>query len=195
MSRYLWFVPAFALALPIHSAAQTPSPVTKPGPNTYSQMKNVVTAKGTIEAIATEQRALTVKFDGGYSEVVSVSPQVKRFNEVKVGDRVTMRFYESVVLQVRKPGDTTPAPPESDRSSATAGTGAYPGGTAARQRKATVTIVAIDKTVPSITVKTTEGMTVTRKIYDVKNLEGVAVGDKIDITYTEALLVTLEPTT
>jgi hypothetical protein len=196
MSRHVWFVSAIVLAFAMLAAAQTPPPVTKPASNTYSQMKNEVTAKGTIEAIAADRRAVTVKFESGYSEVVSVSPEVKRFNEVKVGDKVNLRYYEAVVLYVRKAGDTSPAPPESsDKSSATPGGGEHPGGTAARQRKMTVTVVSIDKATPSITVKTPEGETVTRKLQDAKNLEGVSLGDKIDITYTEAMLVGVEPTT
>jgi hypothetical protein len=203
MSRHVWpnatvfpAVLAF-LALPVCASAQSQPPVTKPSPGMLSQMKNEVTAKGTIEAIDADRRIVTVKFDGGYSEVVSASPDVKRFSEVKVGDRVTVRYYESVVLVLRKASDTsTPAPPAmSDKSAATPGEGAHPGGTAARQRKATVTVVSIDKAVPSITVKTPEGHTVTRKIHDAKNLEGVAPGDKIDITYTEAMLVNIGPTT
>jgi len=34
----------------------------------------------------------------------SVSPTVTRFNELKVGDKVKMTYYESLVFQVRKPG-------------------------------------------------------------------------------------------
>jgi hypothetical protein len=180
----------------MHAAAQATPPVTKSAAGGYSQIKNEITAKGTIEAIAPDRRAVTVKFDSGYSEVVSVSPAVKRFNEVKVGDKVTLKYYESVVLYLRKPGDTSPAPPESsDKSAATPGVGQHPGGTAARQRKATVTVVSVDKTTPAIPVKTADGSTDTRRIHDAKTLEGVSPGDKIDNTYTEARLVNLEPTT
>jgi hypothetical protein len=196
MSRHVWPIAAVLMALPVCAAGQSQPPVTKSSPGMLSQMKNEVTAKGTIEAIDADRRIVTVKFDGGYSEVVSASPDVKRFSEVKVGDRVTVRYYESVVLMLRKPGDTSPAPPaSSDKSAATPGAGAHPSGTAARQRKATVTVVSVDKAAPSITVKTHEGHTVTRRVHDVKNLEGVAAGDKIDITYTEAMLVNIGPTT
>ena len=47
--------------------------------------------------------------------------------------------------------------------------------------------------VPSITVVTADGRTLTRKIADKKNLDGVKPGDKIDITYTRAMVINIEP--
>src|SRR5262249_56058821 len=65
-------------------------------------------------------------------------------------------------------------------------------GIAARQTR-TVTVKAVDPGVPSITVETADGRTITRKIEDKKNIEGVKVGDRIDITYTQALVIAAEP--
>ena len=70
---------------------------------------------------------------------------------------------------------------------------ALPAGTVATQDKATVTVKAVDPAVPSITVVTADGRTVTRKIEDKKNIEGLKVGDKIDITYTRAMVINIEP--
>ena len=72
------------------------------------------------------------------------------------------------------------------------GEGALPSGTIGVQEKMTVTIKAIDPDVPSITVTTPDNRTVTRKVDDKKNLEGVQVGDLIDITYTRALVTSIE---
>jgi hypothetical protein len=46
--------------------------------------------------------------------------------------------------------------------------------------------------VPSITVTTADGRTVTRKIENKKNLEGIKVGDKLDITYTQSVMLSAE---
>ena len=43
-----------------------------------------------------------------------------------------------------------------------------------------------------ITPATPDGRTLIRKIEDAKNLEGVNPGDRIDITYTQALVVNAE---
>jgi hypothetical protein len=56
----------------------------------------------------------------------------------------------------------------------------------------TVSVKAIDPSVPSITVTTADGRTVTRKIENKKNLEGIKVGDKLDITYTQSVMLSAE---
>ena len=45
---------------------------------------------------------------------------------------------------------------------------------------------------PSITVTTPDGRTITRKVEDKKNIEGLSAGDQIDITYTRALLTEIQ---
>ena len=61
----------------------------------------------------------------------------------------------------------------------------------AQQVTATVTVEAIDPAIPSITVKTEDGNRVTHKVQDKKNLEGVAVGDRLEITFTRALMISV----
>ena len=55
-----------------------------------------------------------------------------------------------------------------------------------------MTVKAVDPAVPSITVTTPDGRTVTRKIENKKNIEGVKAGDKIDITFTRAIVTSVE---
>jgi hypothetical protein len=170
---------AFFMFAAVVSAQQ---PVTK--------MKSV-SATATIEAIDKTTRAVTLRNEKGEEEIYTAGPDVQRFDELKVGDKVKMTYYESIVLQVRKPGEEKAA--ETPVGTAmTRAQGSVPGGTLAAQEKTTVTVKAIDPATPSITVTTADGRTVTRKVEDKKNLEGVKVGDQIDITYTIALLTHVE---
>jgi Cu/Ag efflux protein CusF len=52
---------------------------------------------------------------------------------------------------------------------------------------ATVTVEAIDLKAGTATVKGPEGNSFTVKAQDKKNLEKIKVGDRVEITYTEAL--------
>jgi Cu/Ag efflux protein CusF len=152
---------------------------------------NSQTATATIQAIDSTARRLTLRNEKGEEETFTVGPAVTRFDALKVGDKVKMTYYESLVFQVRKPGEKPN--PATDEAAFTRAKGALPGGTIARQEKRTVTVKSIDTALPSITVTTEDGRTVTRKVEEKKNLDGVKVGDKIDITYTEALLTGVEP--
>jgi hypothetical protein len=67
------------------------------------------------------------------------------------------------------------------------------GGALGTQQTTSVTVKAVDMNVPSITLVTGDGRTPTRKIAEKKNLEGVSPGDKIDITYTQGLVIAAEP--
>lgn len=145
-----------------------------------------------IVAIDKDARIVTLQDEDGEIEDVVCGPEVKRFDELKVGDTVTFRYYESVVYQIRKPGQAATAPAASGEAKIVRGTGPRPGGTASRQETITVEVKAIDPKAPSVTVLTPDKRTVSMKVEDKKNLQGLAVGDKVEITYTEAFVISVK---
>lgn len=143
-----------------------------------------------IDAIDYSARLVTLRDSKGESETIVCGPEVERFNALKVGDKVTFRYYESMVYQIRKPGD--PAKPATSEG-VVRSPGTRPGGTISQQMTAVVTITALDLKVPSISVTTADGRKMSFKIENPKNAEGVKVGDKVEITYTQALAISVEP--
>ena len=161
--------------------AQAPKPVTV----THTQ-----TGTATIVAIDQATRSVTLRYQNGDEDTFTVGPEVKRFAELKKGDTIRGTYTESVVFEVRKPGATGPA---GTAGVAAARSKGAPGGTVAAIQTATVTVKAVDMAAGSITVTTAEGHTMRRIAENKKNLEGVKVGDKIDITYSQAVLISAEP--
>jgi len=147
------------------------------------------TETATIEAIEASSRTLTLKKPDGTFVTTVAGPDITRFDELKLGDTVNVRYYENVVVRVKRPG-------ESDvMSSAKGTTGAeqvLPGGTRAKQVTITATITAIDPTTPSITFTGPHGWKYSSKVQDTEALAKVKVGDKVDIVWTEAMLVSVE---
>jgi hypothetical protein len=142
-----------------------------------------------VEAIDPAARTVTLKKLDGTVVTIAAPPDIKRFAEVKVGDTVTARFYENVVVRVKSPGE-----PEVD-TAAKGTTGSeqiLPGGTKARQWTITATISAVDMDTPSITFTGPNGWKYSSKVQDTSALAKVKVGDKVDIVWTEAVLVSLE---
>ena len=147
------------------------------------------TETATVEAIEASTRTLTLKkADGSYLTTVA-GPDVTRFDEVKLGDTVNVRYYENVVIRVKRPG-------ESDVVSSVKGTTGseqvLPGGTRAKQVTITATITAIDPAAPSITFTGPNGWKYSSRVQDTEALAKVKVGDKVDIVWTEAMLVSVE---
>jgi Cu/Ag efflux protein CusF len=157
-----------------------------------SKMGEMVTSTVTIVQIDSTSRMITFRSDDGTEDTVWAGPEVKRFKELKVGDKVNMRYYESTVYKIRKPGDPPLAVNSKADTAVTPGRGAQPGGTVARQTVKTVTVKSVDPNAGSITVTTSDGHTITRKVDDKSRLAGVNPGDRIDIIYTEALLASVE---
>ena len=73
--------------------------------------------------------------------------------------------------------------------------GETPAGAIGREVTITGTITAIDKKARTVTIKGPEALSEIVKAKDPKDLELVKVGDMVEITYTQALAVTLDKPT
>jgi Cu/Ag efflux protein CusF len=150
-----------------------------------------VSKTAAIMAIDHTTRVVTLKDAKGNVEEFQCGPEIKRFDELKVGDSVTFSYHAAVVYQIAKPGDKGAT--ATGTSEVVRGQGVKPSGAITQQMKVTVTVVAIDAAVPSITVKMPNGHVMSAAVQDKTSLQGVKVGDKVDVTYTGALMITVEP--
>jgi hypothetical protein len=143
----------------------------------------------TVDAIDRGARSVTVTKSDGKHEVFYVPASVQRFDSLKVGDQITAKHYENVVLQVKAPGA-----PDSDKSShnVVSRSEKSVSGTVAHQRTITATIAAIDPHAPSITFTGANGWQYESRVEDTAALAKFKVGDKVDITWTEALIVSID---
>ena len=71
--------------------------------------------------------------------------------------------------------------------------GEQPAGIGARQVTALVTVVVVDPKASTITVKGPTGNLTVLKVQNPDQFKVVKQGDQIEVTYTEALAVSLEP--
>lgn len=187
MTRNFALFAAFAVGVTAASAAlaaQQPAPAPAPDP-----LKAPVSVTATIEAIDRANRLVTLKGPKGNLATVYVDKEMKRFDELKVGDKVTAKYYESIAVNVRKPGDPAPKP----SGAAVTPSAGRPGATAAVQETVTVTVVSVDKPNQSVTVKRADGGVVSFRVQNPKYLEMAKAGDTVDITYTQALMVDVAP--
>jgi hypothetical protein len=157
-------------------------------PKVVKERTAVMTA--TVQAIDLEKRIVTLKGPKGEVRDIKVGEEARNLPQLKVGDLVTVKYYESIAVEVMKSGTASAA---GEKSAIVRNKpGEMPGGMAARQSTITATVTAIDKKKGTITLKGPDGKTVIAKAEDPKNLDKVKVGDELMITYTEALAISVE---
>jgi Cu/Ag efflux protein CusF len=138
----------------------------------------------TVEAIDRTSREVTVKKPDGTHDFLVVPEGIKRFDTLKVGDHISAEYHISLLLRVKAPSEK----PVNQSSSSVIRSGEGPT-TLARERTITATISAIDMNAPSISFKGANGWTYSSRVQDKEALAKVKVGDRLDLTFTEALVM------
>jgi len=152
-----------------------------------------VALTATVEKIDLKKRLVTLKGPEGNEVTVHAGPQVKNLAQVKKGDEVVVSYFESVAVDLRKPGEKASA--GIVEAVATAKPGAMPGGVALKRVRVTATIAAIDAAKSVVTLKGPLGNQFPVKVKDAARLEALKIGDAVDVTYTEALAIDVKKPT
>ena len=152
---------------------------------------NLVTATARVKALDQQTRQVTLARADGSEVTLYADDTVRNLPQVKVGDEVTASYYESLAYEVKKPGTATPGATVAEEA-ARAKVGEKPAGAGARVTTIVTTITGIDKAAGTVTLQGPTGKATTIKARDPRNLDRVAVGDLVEITYTEAVAVSVE---
>jgi len=149
---------------------------------------------GTITDIDYGDREMTLEGPHGQRETFVVDKKVQRFNEAKVGDKVSIDYYLGFNAEVRNPT------PEEEKNplvvldtAGRAGPNAAPAAYDVRRVRAVVTIEALDKSAQTVTVKGPRGKYYVARVADPSRLDEVRIGDTIVMTFTEAAAISLKP--
>ena len=152
---------------------------------------NLVTATARVKALDQQTRLVTLERGDGSEVTIQADSSVRNLAQVEVGDEVTATYYESLAYEVKKPGTAT-AGATVAAETARAKSGEKPAGAEARMATVVATITNIDKAAGTVTLQGPAGRARTIKARDPRNLDRVAVGDLVEITYTEAVAVSVE---
>ena len=145
-----------------------------------------ITIAGTIETIDKGKRAMNIKTADGKFVAVNVPETVKRFDELKVGDKIKATYNNNVIVRLKPAGEAAV-----DTADTTTTTGKS-SGKAEMVRKITATIVDIDKSASAITFMGPNGWKYSRRVVDPKVFDQVKTGDRVDITWNTDLAVAVE---
>jgi Cu/Ag efflux protein CusF len=162
---------------------------TSPG---KGQAVAMVKASATVEKVDAAARSVTLKMPQGDSRTFQVGPEVRNFEQIKVGDKLNVAYMESLTVELLKDGKAIVGRTETVDAKRAA-PGAKPGGGARREITAVADVVAVDAAAQKVSVKNRQGEIIDLRVRDPEQLKLVKKGDQIQATFTEAVAVSMEP--
>ena len=136
-----------------------------------------ITAK--VEALDRMARTLTLHGPKGTARIITAGPEVRGFDQVRVGDFVVVRYLEPALVEIRKGG-----PGMRER--------VEPGAEGAARRVTIVAdVVAKDTKKRTVTLRDPR-QTVELKAPRAEQLKLVEAGDRVEAIYTEAAAISIE---
>ena len=153
----------------------------------------------TVEYIDVPSRIVELKTPEGRTEVVQVNPEVRNLDQVKVGDKVVVKYHQSIAAEIKPKGtSTTLNKVDESVGAARAAPGAMPGGAVSKVATTTVVVQSVDPTTNTLVFKGSDGFIRDVQVEDPQAQKFIATlkpGDEVEVTFTEALAVSVEPQT
>ena len=146
----------------------------------------LVMSMATIEKVDKATGTVTLKGPQGNTFEAKAGPAVD-LDRLKAGDRVRTSYFEEVAVAIKKHPE---GPPK------VAMTNVLRGGVTAQQATITARIDSVDADKKTLTFRGPEGTVHTLKVEDpslAAQLSRVHAGDNMDVTYTQAVAISVEP--
>ncbi len=170
-------VACLALQIPKHVSAQE------------VELDDGVVITAEVLAIDYVDRVLTVIGPEGNIVDLEVSSAVRNFDQIRLGDLLRVKYYESVALYLGKHG----AMPQTNAGIVVvrSAKGEKPAGGVLETVDVSARVKAIDKKKGTVTLELPHGKKVTTKA-DKSTINTLKVGDSIHARYTEAFAISIE---
>lgn len=154
-------------------------------------VRNLLVSTATVERIDMANREVTLKGEEGEAPVtITVGPDVRNLDQVRVGDIVTITVSEELAI-FAAPQGRGPSITETHEDRRTP-MGGKPGRSVTNLMETTVTIVALDLAKHSAVIRELSGDLRAIRLSDRMNLDGIKVGDQVVLRHTKAVAISVE---
>lgn len=181
-------VTACFAALPAVAQTGAVAAATAPGKGVVAE---TVKLQATITAIDKKTREVTLKGTQGDEVTVTAGPDVKNFEQMKVGDLVTVEFVRALALELKKGGGLVVQRTE-QAGAVGAKPGERPAGAMGAEVKVVADVIGVDPATQTVRLKGPK-RTVDLRITDPEQFKRIAKGDQVEATYTEAVAIAVTP--
>ena len=152
----------------------------------------VSTAEITATVTAIDKATRTVTLKGPHRSVdVVAGDEVRNFDQIRVGDRVVVKYVEALTLELKK--TKAPLDAKGDVAAARAKPGERPAGAVGRELTILADVVGVDQKKSTISLKGPRGNVIDLKVQNQDHFKVVKVGDQVEVVYAEALAMAVMP--
>lgn len=150
---------------------------------------DAVQGTATVQSVDPEDRTVVLLHSDGSTTSYKCGPEVRNFNQIKVGDQVTATVAESVAIALVKGGMA----PAAGATSAIvrAPLGAKPSGKRVDTMGFTAKIISVDTTNRKVTLQTPNGEIQTVEVGSNVDLTQVSPGDDVAVQVTRAFAISV----
>lgn len=156
----------------------------------------MIAIRATVKAVDMKTRTVTLVGPQGETKTLKVGNQVQNLAQVKPGDTVVARYYESVAYVLSPPGTKVPEDTLA-AAAARAVPGGLPAGGVAEKVVVTGLVVGVNPTAHTLSLVNPEGGEIrTIAVKDPQYqqmMSSIKVGDTITAYITEAVVAAVEP--
>ncbi|MBK9443596.1 MAG: hypothetical protein IPN53_20825 [Comamonadaceae bacterium] len=150
-----------------------------------------VSTEAVVQAIDLKKRLITLRLEDGWNTTVKVGPEVRNFDQVKVGDRLKSEYSDTLTVKVRRTAGLrcTEVENKVDR----AALGQKPAAVATRKVHFVAGVVKVDTQAGTITVTGAKGNSFEVKLKSAKVLGKIKVGDQVEGTFRQVVSIGVLP--
>ena len=144
--------------------------------------------QGKFKSVDPKTREVVIVGPNGNEYKTVLGDEVRNFNQIKVGDIVTLTHVEVLVADLKKPSKVEIRERIETEKAARAKLGDKPAAAIERQVTVVADVTAVDEKKGTITLRGAT-RTLDLKVKDPKVLKGVKVGSQVEATVTEIIAI------
>jgi hypothetical protein len=137
-------------------------------------------ARAVVESVDKQARQVLLHLPEDTLLTLTVPPAVKAIDKLRPGDQVAVRYYDATVIRLAKTNAPSTAKPA-------------PGTSANGEIQGVRTVVGVDPSRGTVTLADAKNHVETLGIPDRSILQTLKPGDNVDVTYREAIDISLQP--
>jgi len=146
----------------------------------------VVQLQGKVKSIDKANRVVVVTGPHGNNVNFNCGEEVRNFDQIRVGDLVTLSYSQALVLELRKVANNGVRERVESTQAVRTKPGEKPGAAVEKTVRVIANVVAVNPRAQTVTLRGVE-RTVELGVNDPAQFKEIKVGDQVEATYVEAV--------